>query len=76
MPVSFAGDLDVNQVLTRNEQREVLGYSNNIDTITKEQMDVLIGLIEKVNLGMTRDKAIKLAELYGIDPVKAIEVLW
>lgn len=75
MPVSFAGDLDVNQVLTRNEQREVLGYSNNIDTITKEQMDVLIGLIEKVNLGMTRDKAIKLAELYGIDPVKAIEVL-
>lgn len=75
MPVSFAGDLDVKTVLTKDEQREVLGYSSNTETITKEQMEVLVGLIEKVAAGMDRAKAIKLAELYGIEQSKAMEVI-
>jgi hypothetical protein len=41
VPVSFAGDIEVNSILTQTEAREILGYAPTTETvITEEQADV------------------------------------
>ena len=37
VPVSFAGDLDVNMLLTKTEGREILGYGPTLEPAIKEE---------------------------------------
>ena len=37
VPVSFAGDLDVNMLLTKTEGREILGYGPTLQPAIKEE---------------------------------------